>query len=65
MVLTRRASARDLEKDDLSLEAPYEEAYSFQRARQQSSINSQPIAASVADPQQGSGLYDQQTVTTT
>jgi len=43
----------------------YEQAYSLQQAQQQSSIYSQPIAASAANPQQDKGLYDQRTVTTT
>ena len=40
---------RLLEKDDLSLGAAHEQAYSLERAQQQSSIYSQPITASVAN----------------
>ena len=43
---------RLLEKDDLSLETAYEQAYSLKRAQQQSSTYSQPITASVAKPPQ-------------
>ena len=56
---------RLLEKDDLSLEAAYEQAYSLERAQQQSSIYSQPITASVAKSPQDRDAFEQHTAVPT
>ena len=56
---------RRLEKDDLSLEAAYEQAYSVERAQKQSSVYSQPITASVAKPPQDRDAFEQHTAVPT
>jgi len=56
---------RLLEKDDLSLEATYKQAYSLERAQQQSSIYSQPITASAAKPPQDRDAFEQHTAVPT
>jgi len=53
------------EKEDLFLEAEYEQAYSLERAQQQSPTYLQPITASVANLQQDRGAFDQRTAVPT
>jgi len=55
---------RILEKDNLSLEAAYEQAYSLERAQQQS-IYSQPITVSVVKPPQDRDAFEQHTAVPT